>query len=201
MTASVLLVDDDAALRDYLASALTDAGYRVQLAHDRASALACMDQPTAPAMVLLDLGLPPSPSTLREGLLALQDILRLQPSTKILVLTGQDDAAAAQEAVRLGAFDFLTKPCGMATVLQAVHRADLFAREEARMILRGETRLTMTARLGDGPKEAGSQAEEQLLRRIFAASGYNVTLTARQLGMAREHVYYYLNKYGIQRPD
>ena len=59
----------------------------------------------------------------------------------------------------------------------------------------------MTARLGDGPKEAGAQAEEQLLRRSLAAAGYNVTLAARNLGIAREHVYYYMNKYGIQRPQ
>jgi DNA-binding NtrC family response regulator len=198
---AVLLVEDDAALRGYLASTLSDAGFQVQLAQDRASAVAAMALPTAPAMVLLDLGLPPQPSTMREGLQALQEILRLQPPTKVIVLTGQDEAAAAQEAVRQGAFDFLTKPTSMAVLLQAVQRASLFAREEARMVLRGEARIAVTVRLGDGPKEAGAQAEEQLLRRSLAAAGYNVTVAARQLGVAREHLYYYLNKYGIQRPD
>lgn len=198
---SVLLVDDDAALRGYLASALEEAGFAVQLGHDRATAVAVMGLPTAPAIVLLDLGLPPQPSTMREGLLALQDILRLQPPTKVIVLTGQDESAAAQEAVRQGAFDFLTKPTSMAVLLQAVQRASLFAREEARMVLHGESRIAVTVRLGDGPKEAGAQAEEQLLRRSLAAAGYNVTMAARQLGIAREHLYYYLNKYGIQRPD
>ncbi|OYT92837.1 MAG: Fis family transcriptional regulator [Burkholderiales bacterium PBB3] len=198
---AVLLVEDDAALRGYLASALEEAGFTVQLAQDRASAVAAMALPAAPAIAVLDLGLPPQPSTMREGLLALQDILRLQPPTKVIVLTGQDESAAAQEAVRLGAFDFLTKPTSMAVVLQAVQRASLFAREEARMVLRGESRIAVTVRLGDGPKEAGAQAEEQLLRRSLAAAGYNVTLAARQLGVAREHLYYYLNKYGIQRPD
>ncbi len=198
---AVLLVEDDAALRGYLASALEAASFAVQLAHDRASAVAAIALPTAPAIVLLDLGLPPQPSTMREGLLALQDILRLQPPTKVIVLTGQDESAAVQEAVRLGAFDFLTKPSSMAVVLQAVQRASLFAREEARMVLRGESRIAVTVRLSEGPKEAGAQAEEQLLRRSLAAAGYNVTLAARQLGVAREHLYYYLNKYGIQRPD
>ena len=198
---AVLLVEDDAALRGYLAGALQEAGFAVQLAHDRSSAVAAIALPTAPAVVLLDLGLPPQPSTMREGLLVLQDILRLQPPTKVIVLTGQDESAAAQEAVRQGAFDFLTKPSSMAVVLQAVQRASLFAREEARMVLRGESRIAVTVRMGDGPKEAGAQAEEQLLRRSLAAAGYNVTLAARQLGVAREHLYYYLHKYGIQRPD
>jgi DNA-binding NtrC family response regulator len=134
-------------------------------------------------------------------LLVLQSILRIQPATKVLVLTGQDEAAAAHEAVRLGAFDFLTKPTALAAILQALRRADLFAREEARMVLSGEARLNITARIGEGPKEAGAQAEEQLLRRSFEAAGYNVAETARQLGLAREHVYYYLNKYGIRRPE
>lgn len=198
---AVLLVEDDAALRGYLASALEDAGLVVQLAHDRASALACMALHTAPAIMVLDLGLPPQPSTMREGLLTLQDTLRVQPATKVIVLTGQDESASAQEAVRQGAFDFLTKPAPMAVVLQAVQRACLFAREEERMVLRGEARIAVTARVGEGPKEAGAQAEEQLLRRSLAAAGYNVTVAARNLGIAREHVYYYLNKYGIQRPD
>jgi DNA-binding NtrC family response regulator len=200
-TAAVLLVEDDAALRGYLGSALGDAGFAVQLAHDRASAIDCMASPTAPAIVVLDLGLPPQPSTMREGLLTLHDMLRLQPGTKVIVLTGQNEAAAAQEAIRQGAFDFLTKPTAMSVVLQAVQRASLFAREEARMVLRGEARIAVTARLGDGLKEAGAQAEEQLLRRSLVAADYNVALTARNLGIAREHVYYYLNKYGIQRPD
>ena len=198
---AVLLVEDDGALSGYLASALRGKGYVVHCATDRPSALACMEQPHAPALVLLDLGLPPHPSTMREGLQALQDILRTQPGTKVLVLTGQDEAATAHEAVRLGAFDFLTKPTALAALLQALHRADLFAREEARMVLGGETRLSITARIDEGPKEAGAQVEEQLLRRSLAAAGYNVTEAARQLGLAREHVYYYMNKYGIRRPD
>jgi DNA-binding NtrC family response regulator len=198
---AVLLVEDDEALRSYLGGALEDAGFAVQLAGDGASALAAMALPSAPAIMVLDLGLPPHPSTMREGLRTLQETLRAQPATKVIVLTGQDEAAAAQEAVRQGAFDFLTKPVAMAVVIQAVQRASLFAREEARMVLHGEARIAVTARMGDGPKEAAAQAEEQLLRRSLTAAGYNVSVAARNLGIAREHLYYYLNKYGIQRPD
>jgi DNA-binding NtrC family response regulator len=197
----VLLVEDDAALSDYLASSLRSKGFIVRTAHDRASALQILSQPAAPALVLLDLGLPPHPSTMREGLAVLQETLRLAPATKILVLTGQDEDAAAQEAVRLGAFDFLNKPVTLDAVLQALRRAHLFSREDARMALAGEARLSIMARVDEGPKEAGALAEEQLLRRSFAQAGYNVAETARRLGIAREHVYYYLNKYGIRRPD
>jgi two-component system response regulator RegA len=198
---AVLLVEDDLALCGYLASALRDAGYGVQTAHDRAQAVQRFALPQAPALVLLDLGLPPHPSTLTEGLAVLDHLLRQAPSTKIIVLTGQDDEAAALEAVRRGAFDFLVKPAPLAAVFAALKRAELFVTQEHRLSLTGEARLHMTARLGEGPKEAGAVAEEQLVRRVLAASGYNVAETARRLGLAREHVYYYLKKYGIQRPE
>ena len=197
----VLLVEDDAALSDYLASSLRSQGFTVCTAHDRASALLILSRPAAPTLVLLDLGLPPHPSTMKEGLAVLQEALRMAPATKVLVLTGQDEDAAAHEAVRLGAFDFLNKPVTLATVVQALRRAQLFSREDARMALSGEARLSIMARVDEGPKEAGALAEEQLLRRSFAQAGYNVAETARQLGIAREHVYYYLNKYGVRRPD
>ena len=150
--------------------------------------------------MLLDLGLPPQPSTMVEGLATLDELLRLAPNAKVIVLTGQDENAAALEAVRRGAFDFLVKPAALETIRQALQRARLFAREEARLAESGETRLHLTARVGEGPKEAAAAAEEQLLRRTLAECGYNVAETARRLGMAREHVYYYLNKYGIHRP-
>ena len=196
-----MLVEDDASLRGYMAGALRDQGYSVQLAGDREQAMACLQQADAPSLVLLDLGLPPQPSTMREGLAVLDAALQLAPSLKVVVLTGQDESSAALEAVRRGAFDFLLKPVAMDAVLQALRRAELFVREEGRLAREGEARLQITARLGEGPKEAGAQVEEMLVRRIFAATDYNVAETARQLGLARENVYYYLNKYGIRRPE
>lgn len=198
---AVLLVEDDLALSGYLASALRDAGYAVQTAHDRAQALDALAAPKAPALVLLDLGLPPHPSTMTEGLVLLDEALRVAPGSKVIVLTGQDEDAAAFQAVRRGAFDFLVKPAALATIFAALRRADLFARQDSLLNQGGEARLQLTARLHDGPKEAAANAEEQLLRRVLAATGYNVAETGRRLGLAREHVYYYLNKYGIQRPQ
>jgi len=121
--------------------------------------------------------------------------------SKVIVLTGQDENTAALEAVRRGAFDFLIKPVAINSILQAVRRGELFSREESRMAEAGETRLQVTARLVEGPKEAAAAAEEQLLRRTLADAGHNVAETARRLGLAREHIYYYLKKYGLRRPD
>lgn len=197
---NLLIVEDDPSLAAYLAAALGKKGYRVQQAADRISALACFSGPEIPGLVLLDLGLPPQPSTMTEGLKALDDILQRAPATKVIVLTGQDENTAALEAIRRGAFDFLLKPVTLETLLQSLQRATLFAREEARMTDAGETRLNFTARIHEGPSEVAATAEEQLLRRILAETGYNIAETARRLGQSRENVYYYLKKYGIQRP-
>jgi DNA-binding NtrC family response regulator len=197
---SLLVVEDDPSLCEYLALALGDKGFLVQMAGDRESAIAALSSATPPSLVLLDLGLPPSPSTMTEGLAVLDECLGKVPSAKVIVLTGQDESAAALEAVRRGAFDFLVKPASLSSVLQALQRAALFLREETRMAAAGEARVQVTARLSEGPKEAAAAAEEQLLRRAWAESGYNVAEAARRLGLAREHVYYYLNKYGIRRP-
>lgn len=198
---TLLLVEDDLALCGYLASALHGSGYSVVTAHDRPQALAALQSPKPPALVLLDFGLPPHASTMTEGLAVLDQGLRAVPNAKVIVLTGQDEQAAALEAVRRGAFDFLVKPASLGVILSALHRAELFVQQEVRLAQTGEARLQLTAKLGDGPKEAAANAEEQLLRRVLAASHYNVAEAARQLGLAREHVYYYLNKYGIRRPD
>ena len=197
---SLLIVEDDQALAGYLAAALAEQGYVVTKAHDRAEALAHLALHTHPRLVLLDLGLPPAPSAMTEGLALLDECVATWPLIKIIVLTGQDESAAAHEAVRRGAFDFLVKPASVASITQALNRAALFVREELRMAEAGEARVHLTARLSEGPKEAAASAEEQLVRRALTETGYNVADAARRLGMAREHVYYYLNKYGIRRP-
>ncbi|MSQ76147.1 MAG: response regulator [Rhodoferax sp.] len=198
---SVLLVEDDLALSGYLASSLIDAGYAVQSVSHRAEAGVRLALAPQPQLMLLDLGLPPHASGMAEGLAVLDDALQKSPAIKVIVLTGQDEDAAALEAIRRGAFDFLVKPASLASIHSALSRAKLFNHAEGRMTAAGEARLHLTARLWEGPKEAASSAEEQLLRRTWVAAGYNVAEVARQLGMAREHVYYYLNKYGLRRPD
>src|SRR3989339_525518 len=73
--------------------------------------------------------LPPHASTMTEGLALLELALQASPACKIIVLTGQDEAAAALQAVRLGAFDFLVKPVSFAAILSALKRAQLFAQQ------------------------------------------------------------------------
>ena len=63
-----------------------------------------------PAVVTLDLGLPPDPDGVSEGLATLEQILALAPDTKVIVVTGNDERDNAVRAVGLGAYDFYQKP-------------------------------------------------------------------------------------------
>ena len=194
---SLLIVEDDRALASYLAGVMSDVGFEVYCAHSRAEALAIHPQPL---LALVDLGLPPAESRITEGMFLLDALLAHDPHTKIIVVTGQDEESAAFEAVRRGAFDFLTKPAAMADVKASIRRAALFLHQEEHLTETGEARLHVTVKLANGPKDSADAIEEQLVRSTLADAHGNVTEAARRLGLVREHLYYYLKKYGIQ-PD
>jgi len=103
----LLIVEDDSALQKQMKWAFTE--YEVALAHDRQSALAQLRR-FEPAVVTMDLGLPPQPDDPTEGFRLLQETLSLVPDTKVIVLTGQDDRGNAVKAIGLGAYDFYAKP-------------------------------------------------------------------------------------------
>lgn len=103
----LLIVEDDPALQKQIRWAFDD--YDPILAEDRESALAQVRR-HAPAVVTMDLGLPPDPDSVSEGFLLLEQLLALAPETKVIVLTGQNDQANALRAIALGAYDFFAKP-------------------------------------------------------------------------------------------
>lgn len=105
--AKILLVEDDVGLQKQIQWSLE--GYEVLTAADRESALAQLRR-HEPAVVLLDLGLPPDADGATEGLTALQQTLALAPATKVIVVTGNQDRANAVRAISQGAFDFHHKP-------------------------------------------------------------------------------------------
>ncbi len=103
----LLIVEDDPALQKQMLWAFDK--YETSGAGDRESAIAQLRR-CEPAVVTMDLGLPPRPDDPSEGLQLLEDIHELAPDTKVIVLTGQNDRANALRAIALGAYDFCTKP-------------------------------------------------------------------------------------------
>ncbi|SFI70313.1 PEP-CTERM-box response regulator transcription factor [Nitrosomonas sp. Nm34] len=103
----LLVIEDDPGLQKQLRWSFDN--YEVFVAVDRESALAQVRR-HEPAVVTMDLGLPPDPDGASEGLATLQQILALAPDTKIIVLTGNQNRVNALKAIELGAYDFHQKP-------------------------------------------------------------------------------------------
>jgi two-component system NtrC family response regulator len=103
----LLIVEDDLALQKQIKWSLDR--YEAVTASDRESALLQLRR-HQPAVVTMDLGLPPDPDSVSEGFKLLEQILDIEPTTNVIVLTGQNDQANALRAVAMGAYDFLAKP-------------------------------------------------------------------------------------------
>ncbi|HEX8413252.1 MAG TPA: PEP-CTERM-box response regulator transcription factor [Sphingomicrobium sp.] len=103
----LLVVEDDEGLQRQLKWAYD--GYRVIAALDRPSAIEAL-RLHEPAVVTLDLGLPPDPDGTDEGFATLSEILRLKPDTKVIVASGHGARESALRAISLGAYDFYRKP-------------------------------------------------------------------------------------------
>jgi len=111
MKPKLLIVDDDEEIRTQMKWALTG-DYEVLAAGDRRSALEVF-RSARPAVVLLDMGLPPKPGTPEEGLATLGELVAIDSSVKVVVITGQGEKEIALQAIGTGAYDFLGKPLEM----------------------------------------------------------------------------------------
>ena len=122
MKHKLLIVDDDEAIRTQMKWALSQ-DYEVHFAEDRKGALEVFEA-NSPAVTLLDLGLPPRPNECDEGLAALSEILAVDGTAKVIIVSGQGEKRNAIEAVGAGAYDFLCKPVEMEelkTAASAMH--------------------------------------------------------------------------------
>lgn len=111
MKPTLLIVDDDEAIRTQMKWALGEE-YEVYFAQDRPEALEAFET-NSPVVTLLDLGLPPRPNECDEGLAVLSDILAIDSTAKVIIISGQSEKENAIEAVGSGAYDFLCKPVEM----------------------------------------------------------------------------------------
>ena len=138
----LLIVEDDPGLQSQLKWCFED--YEVLMAGDRESALGHLRR-HEPQVVTLDLGLPPDPANVSEGLGLIEEILTLAPNTKIIVVTGNDDRDNAIKAVAMGAYDFYQKPVDADALSLIVARAfnlqDLEAENRRLVLQAGESPL------------------------------------------------------------
>ncbi len=166
---ALLIVEDDPALQKQIRWSFDQ--YDAIVADDRETALAQMRRHT-PAVVTMDLGLPPDADSVSEGFKLLEQILALEPDTKVIVLTGQNDQENALRAIALGAYDFFTKPFEPEILALTIDRA--FRLYD----LQQENRRLQSMHQPDALGDLITRAPEmlQICRTIEKVAGTNVTV-------------------------
>jgi DNA-binding NtrC family response regulator len=175
----ILVVDDEAEIRSLLGAILQSNGYEAVSAEDGAAALHQV-QRERPDVILLDLSMPRM-----SGLVALSEIKRLDPDVPVIICTAHADLATAVQAMKLGAYDYLTKPFDV----------DLLALTVSRAVERGQlrSRIDELKRQGSGSSLAermgGSAAIGQVIQQVarVAESSFTV-LVQGETGTGKELV-------------
>ena len=119
MALDVLVVDDEADIRDLVSGVLEDEGYSVRSAADSSAALDAIEE-RRPSLVLLDVWLQGSRL---DGLQILQEVKRRDPSLPVLMISGHGNLDTAVAAIREGAVDFIEKPFEASRLVHLVARA------------------------------------------------------------------------------
>jgi two-component system, response regulator RegA len=174
---SILIVDDDDRFRERLAKALSAREYAVHAANDVSSALHAAEGQRF-ERAIIDLRMP-APG----GLQLLRDLTSRQPGIEVVVLTGYGSIATAVEAMRLGARDYLTKPCHADRIL-AAFEADPDPPREDEL---------------DYPIPTLARLEWEHIERVLRECNGNISKTARVLGMHRRTLQYKLAKFPVAR--
>jgi DNA-binding NtrC family response regulator len=115
--AKVLVVDDEAVVRESYLRSLAGVNYRVRTALDAEEAIRLMEAESFD-VVLVDIRMPGM-----DGISLLREIKTRWPESEVVVVTGYPTIESAKEAVRLGAYNYLTKPIGPREIQEAAGSA------------------------------------------------------------------------------
>jgi DNA-binding NtrC family response regulator len=166
----ILVVDDEAEIRSLLGAILQNHGYEAVTAEDGDAALQQV-QRERPDVILLDLSMPRM-----TGLAALPEIKRVDPEVPVIICTAHADLATAVRAMKLGAYDYLTKPFDV----------DLLALTVGRAVERGQLRSRIDELKRQGPDSSlaermGGSAESSFTVLVQGETGTGKELVARAI--------------------
>jgi two-component system response regulator AtoC len=164
--ASILIVDDERGIREFIAEALRDAGHDTVAAGDGAEALGHLRE-RAFDLLITDLRMPGSP----DGMGLLRSARAEEPDMEVIVLTAYGTVETAVEAMKLGAFDYLQKPVSSPGELRLVVARAL----ERRSLLALKDRSARDA-LATPPISYGDPAMEPVLKALQRAAPTNTTV-------------------------
>ena len=187
----ILVVDDEAEIRSLLAAVLQNKGYEVVTAEDGAAALQAVPR-ERPAVILMDLSMPRM-----NGMDALPEIKRLDAEVPVIICTAHADLATAVRAMKLGAYDYLTKPFDVELLILTLERAV----ERHRM----HSRIEELKRQGQGSSLAermgGSPAIAQVIQQVAQVAESNFTVLVQgETGTGKELVARGIHQQSPRRP-
>ena len=179
-TPTILIVDDDDVFRERLMRAFDDRGYASRGASSPAEALDSA-RGDSPELAVVDLRMPGG-----SGLDVLRGLKEIDPTTRVVVLTGYGSIATALEAVRLGAIHYLTKPADVEDLIAAFRRG------------------TTTADAGSlvevpGAVPSLARVEWEHINRVLTDCNGNISQAARLLGLHRRSLQRKLAKFPVKR--
>ena len=200
----VLIVEDEQRLRDLLLRSLTNWGFEASAARSAEEAMRASES-KPPDIVLLDLNLPGM-----DGMEFFTSLRRRRPDVQGIVLTGFATVEAAKQAVHMDMVEFLTKPCHLGEVEQALDRAvrriappDPPILPESAAAGRNADGFGGREFDGNGDEENGSprtleEVEREHILSTLQRHDGNRTATAAELGISRRTLYYKLTEYQKQ---
>jgi len=192
----VLIVEDEQRMRELLLRSLTNWGFEASAARSAEEAMRTVDQ-APPDIVLLDLNLPGM-----NGLEFFQSLRQKRPEVQGIVLTGFASIEAAKQAVHMDMVEFLTKPCHLGEVEQALDRAMRRIAPPDPPIVPdpafAEGGDTMRQTADDGTPRTLEEVEREHILSTLDRHGGNRTATAAELGISRRTLYYKLTEYQKQ---
>ncbi|HEY7900134.1 MAG TPA: sigma-54 dependent transcriptional regulator [Caulobacteraceae bacterium] len=163
MTGDVLVVDDEADIRELVAAILEDDGYQVRTARDSTSALDAL-RARKPSLIILDIWMSGGGM---DGLELLDLVKAMDPDLPVIMISGHGNIETAVSAIKRGAYDFVEKPFKSDRLLLLAERA-----LEASNLRRENQRLRAKAIVPDGMLGA-SQAAQQLRQMIAKVAPAN----------------------------
>ncbi len=175
---SLLIVEDDDALRETLARAMAALGYDVTSAGNLADAAAEITQ-SPPAFAIIDLRLAE-----QSGLDVIEKLLQMRPEARAVVVSGYANFATAVSALRLGAVNYLTKPVTAEEIDYALKERNPKSRD-----------------LGDLNLPSAKQARMDHIVRFLKENDFNLSATARELGMHRRTLQRIIKRSGMKLED
>ena len=175
---SILVVDDNDSFRERLVRAFKSRGLFPQGASDYHQAMKIAEL-ESPELAVVDLRMP-GPS----GLELVRDLLELDPSTRVVVLTGYGSIATALTSVRLGAQHYLVKPADADEILAALYKG-----------------MSVPEDLGEAHFEPPTLAriEREHIERVLDDCDGNISEASRRLGIHRRSLQRKLQKYPAKK--